>query len=456
MPSSRHSHRRSPRPSGGSRPKTTLFQRVLSRLIFPLFFLAAVVSAIQLTNQVQAMNRYHKLEGRLFFQTLRQALEKELTVPGADTAAMEARIRGLLEFDQKVNFDLFNFYDQNFLIRSGEPWEAEDRQAAEKSLYYKKEQNRPYMVRVDKEDKRLTAYLPFEISGSGQIWIARAYYPLGQIEDALLQSKGTLASLLLLILLTGFFIGRGLAKSIVKPIQTLHEATQAIMKGELGKKVQIRTGDELQVLAETFNHMSDALLGMKSSAEDSNPLSGLPGNNGIKQNLQRRIMERQKFVVFHSDLDRFKTFNDKYGLAKGDEAIKRTADLMKKVVKEKGSKDDFIGHQGGDDFMVICRLDKAEQVADTIIKRFDAEVVKPIYPKEDYERGYTVALDRRGMAERGENKAIEKRFPLLGLSLAGVSNAKRDFASYEDVLDRAVPVKKSVKSVVESSYEIQE
>lgn len=432
--------------------------RILMRLTIPLFVLATIISAILLMSQVQAMNRLYKIEGRLVFQTVYQVAGQALRDPATvlHPEKLNEQILASLDFEQQVTVEVYDFYNKSFLLPTTARWTAADNQAAEKSLYLRQKKNKPYFIRIDKDSKLLIAYIPFQTQTDNKLLMIRVNYPLAHVEDALFQSRGTLLTMLVLILMTGVLIGRGLAKSIVRPIQTLHQAAQAIMEGRFGNKVEIKTGDELQALAETFNHMSEALIGMKTEAEDANPLSGLPGNQAIKREIQRRIQNRQKFAVFHCDLDRFKVFNDQFGLAKGDEAIGRTAALIKEVLQATGLKDDFVGHQGGDDFVVILRSGHAKKIAEMIIGRFDKEVVKALYPKEDFERGYVIALDRRGAAERGESTASEAKFPLMGLSLAIVTNEKRDFASYDDILKRLVPVKKSVKANVSSCYEIHD
>ncbi len=438
--------------------KTSLFLRIMLRLTIPLFILATIIAAILLMSQVQSMNRLYKIEGRLVFQTVYQVVGQALRDPVTlqHPEKLNEQILAALDFEQPVKVQIYDFYNKSFFLPTDTRWTAADNQSAEKSLYVRQKQNKPYFIRIDKASRLLLAYIPFQIQTDDKLLIVRVDYPLAHIEGALFQSRGTLLTLLVLILMTGVLIGRGLAKSIVQPIKTLHQATQDIMEGRFGKKVEINTGDELQTLAETFNHMSEALIGMKTDAEDANPLSGLPGNQAIKREIQRRIQNRQKFAVFHGDLDRFKVFNDQYGLAKGDEAISHTAAIMKAVLQESGTKDDFVGHQGGDDFVVILRAAHAKKIAEAIISRFDKEVVKALYSKEDFERGYVIALDRRGAAERGEATAVEAKFPLMGLSLAIVTNEKRDFASYDDILKRLVPVKKSVKANVSSCYEIQD
>jgi hypothetical protein len=113
-----------------------------------------------------------------------------------------------------------------------------------------------------------------------------------------------------------------------------------------------------------------------------------------------------------------------------------------------------VGHQGGDDFVAITKPSHADAVAKYVCEGFDREVLSSLYPKEDFERGYTMQIDRRRLAETGQE--ILAKFPLIAISLAGVSNAKRDFADYFDCLNRAAQVKKEVKKTMTSSYMIIE
>jgi hypothetical protein len=102
----------------------------------------------------------------------------------------------------------------------------------------------------------------------------------------------------------------------------------------------------------------------------------------------------------------------------------------------------------------ITRVQKAKEVAEAVCSMFKQEVVLALYPKEDYDRGYTMQMDRRRQTETGETVMVP--FPLIAISLAGVTNAKTDFADYNDCMNRVAPVKKEVKKVIESSYIIRE
>ncbi len=440
------------------RQKTTLFTRIIIRLTIPLLTLAAIFTALQLTNQMNTMNEYYKIESRLAFDSVEKALaaaaqNSEMIADPQKLKQQLAHFTGNLRITPIQIFDLFN--RSPLLKEEKNDWNITDYHAMEKSLR-EKQLGKPYFVRIDKQTRQLVAYIPVEGLPEKRLWVARTSFPLAHVRDALTSSRWTLGVMIFLILSAGLFIGRGLAKSIVNPIRTLNEATQEIMEGHLGKHVKISTGDEIETLANTFNHMSESLKVMKARAEDANPLTQLPGNQGIFHEINRRIYEKQKFVMFHTDLDRFKVFNDTYGLARGDEVIKKTANLLREVVKLKGSKDDFIGHQGGDDFMLIVKPAHAKELAEYLIDRFDKEIVRSVYRKEDYDRGYILAVDRREMAETGAEEAKPVKFPLLAISLAGITNAERDFADYFDCLSRSIPVKKIVKKIIQSSYLIQE
>ena len=435
--------------------KTNLFTRIVIRLTLPLLFLSASFAGIQLTNQMNAMNEFYKIQSRFAFEAIEKALALEIKNEENWThlQTFKEKLKTIANFHQAASIDLFDPINRKSLFLESEfPWTFFDFQAMEESLE-QKHLGKPFHVRLDKQFKRLNAYIPLEGRGK-EVTIARVIFPLASVKDALIQSRWTLGIMVFFVLITGILIAQGLAHSIVKPIQTLNEASQEIVQGRLGKEVSIKTGDEIESLGTTFNHMSRSLIKMKQRAEDSNPLTQLPGNQGIFHEASKRILERQKFVLFHTDLDRFKVFNDRYGLARGDEVIKKTAKLLKEAAAAKGTPDDFIGHQGGDDFIVLTRPSHAKAVAEYVVEHFDKELIKSVYRKEDYERGYTLDVDRRRLAETGEERIVE--FPLIAISLAGVSSAKRDFADYYECMNFAVGAKKEVKKVIQSSYVIKE
>lgn len=434
--------------------KTTLFFRISIRLIFPLALLITAFAAIQLTNQLTFLNKVYEIQSRISIQALTELFTRILEEPRhfENPYLLRARVEKGKEAHGASEILLIDPLTREVLFSEKDAGASlEDLAAAERSILDKKAE-KPPLILIDKEVQKLNAFIPIVSSLRERTYVAKITFPLGNLKLAFQKSMGALIAMFLLTLLSGFLIAGALSRSIVKPIQTLNRATREILKGELGQKVAIYTGDEIQELAETFNRMSIALKSMKERAEDANPLTQLPGNHGIYYEVQRRIHEKQKFVFFHTDIDRFKVFNDHYGLARGDDVIRKTAKTLRESLAEKGVPDDFLGHQGGDDFVIICQPQRAVAIAETVIGKFQ-QIVRTLYRKEDYERGYVLEQDRR--SADGQPGQLVK-FPLIALSLAGVANTKRDFTDYYDLLTRTVDVKKQVKKVTESCYVIQE
>ncbi|MGE4503104.1 MAG: bifunctional diguanylate cyclase/phosphodiesterase [Thiomicrospira sp.] len=141
------------------------------------------------------------------------------------------------------------------------------------------------------------------------------------------------------------------------------------------------------------------------NAQYANPLSGLPGNVPIQRHIEKLIQQRTGFYVIYVDADHFKPYNDFYSYDQGDEIIRMISDLLKSVRHQEC---DFVGHIGGDDFMMIS--EKANDYADvceTIIKRFNQQIL-PYYKEEDIQRGGIQGVNREGVAQL---------FPLMSLSL---------------------------------------
>lgn len=132
-------------------------------------------------------------------------------------------------------------------------------------------------------------------------------------------------------------------------------------------------------------------------ARTANPLTGLPGNLLIQRELKRRIRDNRDFSVLYADLDFFKWFNDRYGFQKGDELIQFTAELLREATGLFGLPDDFVGHIGGDDFIVLSRTEWPVRLCEEVIRRFDAGVSAFLDSLEPESVPVPVrALDREG------------------------------------------------------------
>jgi diguanylate cyclase (GGDEF)-like protein len=172
------------------------------------------------------------------------------------------------------------------------------------------------------------------------------------------------------------------------------------------------------------------------------PLTRLPGNLAIEADLRRRIDTNSPFAVLYLDLDNFKAFNDVYGFTHGDEAIQLVASTSVDVVRRRGTPQDFVGHIGGDDFIIVTLPDRAEEVAREIIDTFDRDIRK-LYNEQDLRQGYIETRDRRGTLNR---------YPIMSLSIAIISNDRRKLENYAQIGEAAAELKRYAKSIAGSVY----
>src|SRR3954470_20149484 len=104
------------------------------------------------------------------------------------------------------------------------------------------------------------------------------------------------------------------------------------------------------------------------------PLTGLPGNHRIDIEIASRAGIGDPYAVCHVDLDEFKSFNDAYGFLRGDDLLLGLAGVLEKAAAEAGDPPAFVGHVGGDDFVMVCTPDQAEPMCQDICDAFDAAV----------------------------------------------------------------------------------
>jgi diguanylate cyclase (GGDEF)-like protein len=165
---------------------------------------------------------------------------------------------------------------------------------------------------------------------------------------------------------------------------------------------------------------------------ESNPLTGLPGNAAIEAEAAKRIQSGEDFAFLYLDIDNFKPFNDYYSYQAGDDAIKKTAMIILGAVGHSGGSADFVGHVGGDDFVVFSTPDNAEVVAEEIKRQFDAKM-PCLYKEEDRERGYVEVMSR----QNAKTKA-----PLMSITIAGVTNIGRTITHIGQLSDKAAELKR--------------
>jgi diguanylate cyclase (GGDEF)-like protein len=174
------------------------------------------------------------------------------------------------------------------------------------------------------------------------------------------------------------------------------------------------------------------------------PLTGLPGNVRIEEEIDARVDRAEPFAILYADLDHFKAYNDHYGFMRGDEVIQTTARLIGDAARGASEGAAFIGHVGGDDFVVVVSPEQAERVADAIVSAFD-EAAPGFYDGADRERGFLEVTNRRGELQR---------FGLLTLSIGIASTAKRSFQHYAEAVAVATEMKQYTKESQRSSWAV--
>ncbi len=141
---------------------------------------------------------------------------------------------------------------------------------------------------------------------------------------------------------------------------------------------------------------------------------------------------KERETIIYVDLDNFKAFNDDYGFALGDKVILSAASAMRSTFP-----DAFIGHVGGDDFVLVSAEENAEERCRTMCGTF-RRLVLPLYTENDRKRGYIISHDRSG---------FEKEFPIITLSAALIDLSKVKEISMEDLSILVAKTKKEAEKI---------
>ena len=177
---------------------------------------------------------------------------------------------------------------------------------------------------------------------------------------------------------------------------------------------------------------------------DVSPLTGLPGNFRISRELESRVGAAEPLAVVHADLDNFKAFNDHYGFMRGDGVIKFCADSLLVAGGECGDPEVFVGHVGGDDFVIITDPAHVEEFCKAAIRVFDDGILD-FYDTADALQGYIEVTDRRG-----ERHA----YPISSVSMGVAANSRRKITSEWEASAIASEMKEYAKREPGSVYEI--
>lgn len=418
---------------------------IIIMVVFSIFFIAAF-TAVQLANQLNVITLFNIHRSKLGAFIAKNSFETILSKsnPADASSLVETFNATMAKLKDSEIIESGRVLSKDGDIIASTDFSTENQISAEeksqlKQITSEEAKNKWLFLTIDKKRRLVDILVRFTKNDS---YFLGLVYGLGNVQEALNQVYGPITITFAVVCIANLVVGLLLSKAILFPIMTLNRVTKEVATGNLDLKVKIRTGDELEQLGETFNHMTAALKKMKERAENANPLTKLPGNIVIMEEVEKRIKSNEKFAVIYADLNDFKAYNDKYGIYRGDEVIKMTADILSTTISDFGNSGDLLGHEGGDDFIIITTPDKAEIIANSILKKFDS-VIPSVYGKEDVERGYFTALDR-------DNKI--KKFTTMNIALSGVTNQNRPIKSYAEITNICAEVKRKVKAAKKSAW----
>ena len=239
-----------------------------------------------------------------------------------------------------------------------------------------------------------------------------------------------------------FLVAFLLVYSFSSSIGKLQKATHRFAAGDFDHDPHIPAGDEIGALSQDFTRMAVRLKELEQISLDASPLTRLPGNIAIERSINRRLREKTSFAMCYLDLDNFKSYNDRYGYIKASEILKKTGELIHEVVKRLNDPDAFVGHIGGDDFVVIIEARLAKAACQDIIAAFDA-MIPSYYSEEDRANGAINGVDRYG---------VSRVFPLLSISIAALTCQPGSYATAAEIATVAASVKDRVKESSGSNY----
>lgn len=170
------------------------------------------------------------------------------------------------------------------------------------------------------------------------------------------------------------------------------------------------------------------------NARYANPLTLLPGNVPIYEHIDRLLEEQRRFTVCYCDLDHFKPYNDGYGYTRGDEVIRKLAQILCAHIDDRH---DFAGHIGGDDFILIFTSDDWQERCEHILRHFERERTQ-FYNDTDLAQGGIWGNDRQG------NSLF---FPHLSLSIGAVISDMARCQSHHQIAILATEAKHQAKKM---------
>lgn len=244
----------------------------------------------------------------------------------------------------------------------------------------------------------------------------------------------------------GIIVGIGAAllitRNVAGSIKQLKLAALKFSQHQFDFVPDVDKNDEFGMLAQALTSMAGQLSKLKAMDIDTNPLTRLPGGMAVENFLHQQVIGKKKIAFCLLDIDNFKSFNDRYGYARGNGVIKFTGDIIQRVVLKRIPSEFFVGHIGGDDFVAIIPSDRHKEICETIINKFDKNIIK-FYDKEDLEQGFIVSKTRQGEIDK---------FPVMSISIAVVTNEDDLSISSVKMGELAAELKEYAKTFEGSVY----
>ena len=307
-------------------------------------------------------------------------------------------------------------------------------------------ENSSYRILVADDEPHIRQILRFTLERAGyQVYLA------ADGEDALKQAAELKPNLVLLDVMMPKVDGYEVCRKMRQDF-SMNQIPVIMLsaRGEQRDRVAGLEGGANDYLVKPYSN-EELLLRVKNVLEwnirqkEANPLTGLPGNTAIEREMIARIAQKKQFAFLYIDIDNFKGFNDYYGYQKGDEIIGFLADILRRTIEKLGGKDDFIGHIGGDDFVMVASPSRAEIMAQYVVDEFDRGSLMKLDPK-DVKRGYLEIRDRQGEL---------KKIPVMAVTIALVKSTDNQIEHFAEVNDIASSLKEYGKRI-EGSVVVKE
>jgi len=216
--------------------------------------------------------------------------------------------------------------------------------------------------------------------------------------------------------------------SMLRPQEKLYDPI--VVEDEIGYRGTVAIKDLLNAYSEIE----------VEAAISKNPLTKLPGNMVIESELLKRIINDAPYCIIYIDIDNFKAYNDAYGFKNGDLILKFVADTLTACALN----GEFVGHIGGDDYIIICDCHDGKDLCRRVIQKFESGI-SSFYRDTDLNNGFIVSTNRHGVVDS---------FPIASLSIAGISNKHTQYREMSDFSDAIAHLKKKCKKQSGNYFEI--